>query len=458
MKQDWNYHEFKMLKSWSFFHKITHKRRIDLKQHYLFFLIISLYIINLNAHLVFSSFSTIPELTCRFVNTSFFKKVVSVNSKTVYYYKDFIYYPTYNSSYTQLVTRNTKLFSCFYKSSVGREFSRFVHVKDAFCTGQEMVAANGNYLFLNDIMNIQSIEFSNLSYEHLLFLYSPWSHTFGHFLQDCLPALLCIPQDIVNKSMIMVNFDRKGAEDWLSLFDISPSRIVVEDRWVHADNLYLYYQREPILASNIYSFQKVIVHLRKRLKVENIKATKYYIINKPPKKARYILNFDHLCKVVKQRFNQFDWNIEIAGYSNITKTSLLFAETKVLVSPSGSILMNSIFMKRNYTCGIIAINSLDIDYPNFGLGITIEIWQIMVKSFGFNHFSQIRCNIQKCITAITRVLYALEHQKWPKGTFKDMEEAFDLPAIFARARTNPYDVYDHIIDNVITVLSFIWCI
>ena len=55
----------------------------------------------------------------------------------------------------------------------------------------------------------------------------------------------------------------------------------------------------------------------------------------------------------------------------------------------------------------------------------------------FDHFAKWKpCNIHYGLTAIKRLLHALENGKWPKNTFDDMKEAFNLTQIFNESHSN----------------------
>ena len=379
-----------------------------------------------------------PNVHCFLFPEFRFKGVRKLETSDTVEMKDFIYYPTYNSSYTQLVSKNNARGICFYTSAVGREYSRFVHMKNTYCTPRKGIGKDGYLIWTNH--NIFNTTIPTLcSYKHILFLYSSWGDVFGHWLQDCMPALVCIPQEIINKSMIMVSVKFNTAVQWLAPFGIDKSRIISDKRyWYFAENLYLYYQLESNHGSTIHSMQKLIRVLRDKFKVNGIKGTKYVFSNKEKFERRSVSNFQDLFNQTIQRFPQYKWELQKWDYNHVSKLALEVASIKVLVSPSGSKCYYSIFMNHDLSCGIMMIMNKYVDYPNFGLGITLNIWQMAITHLNRSHWAKWNpCNISYSLTCIDRVLYAVKHKCWPKGTFNDMREAFDLNKIFKTAKEHP---------------------
>ena len=384
---------------------------------------------------IFILVSLLPkiELNC-LIDFPFLRNEVRLLSPSdTWEMKTFIYYPNYTSCYTQLVSRTANKSIAYYPSAVGREYSFYVHLKDMYCTPSKGIANNDNLILTNDLGLMAGFPkiFSNETFEHIVFLYSSWGDVFGHWLQDCMPALLFIPQEIINKSMIMVSINLPTAKQWLEPFGINESRILSDTRyWYYTQNLYLYYQIEKFHGSTIYSMQKLINVLRDKFKVNDIKGTKYVLSNKRKEEYRSFSNFEDLFKETCKTFPKYPWEMEEWDYSNVSKLALQVAEIKVLISPSGSKTYYDIFMNHDLSCGILLLMAGSIDFPCFGLGITLDIWQIGMTNGDVWHWAKwIPCNITNALINTKRILYAVEHHKWPEGTFNDLREAFNLTKI-----------------------------
>ena len=112
---------------------------------------------------------------------------------------------------------------------------------------------------------------------------------------------------------------------------------------------------------------------------------------------------------------------------SVSQTAKTVATFKVWIAPSGSMLMNMIYMNFNKTTGLCMICSECVDYPNCGLAITLDIWTISFTN-NFRHHSKGGglCDVSYGITCVRRLLYAIKNGKWPEESKDDMFEAFDL--------------------------------
>ena len=350
--------------------------------------------------------------------------------------KDFIYFPTYNSSYSQIVSKNSTRSVCFYSSSIAREYVRYVHMTNAFCSSAKAVAKGDTIFWIGSQYFLDQLPTAGY-YENIVFLYSPWGNIFAHWLQDCLPALLFIPHDIIEKSKIMISFKPEAAMQWLSLFNINESQILYDmDSWYYADNIYMYYSLDPISGLLLHSFAKLKDYLREKFNVNDIKASRFVFSNKNKNEWRSISNMNEFMEYVRENLPNYKWEYEEWNYSCLSCLAQNIATYKILISPPGSKLYYQIFMNPNFQCGICMISSLLIDGPNYGLGLAYEIWQIGFCN-KFDHFARWKpCNIYYGLTSIKRLLHAVENGKWPENTFEDMREVFNLTEIFNESKNN----------------------
>ena len=111
----------------------------------------------------------------------------------------------------------------------------------------------------------------------------------------------------------------------------------------------------------------------------------------------------------------------------------------MLVAPSGSNIIYSIFMNGNYTTGVCLIQSLHVDYANNMGALICEIWMIgFVNTFShWDTSHEHNCTISYGITCIRRMLHALEYGSWGYNYQKDMAEVFDFPGIFKLVKQDP---------------------
>ena len=306
-----------------------------------------------------------------------------------------------------------------------------------------MVAKDDHLFWINhrDFTDWKKRMPTKCAYENIVNLYAGCGDIFGHFLQDSLPGILFIPKEIINKSMILVPF--KNAWIWLQYFDIKPSQILYDNKaWFYADNLYMYCSTEPMNAMNVYSFKKLSNYLREKLNVTHIKGTRYVFCNKKKNERRSISNFADLIKITKENIPEYNWERDDWEINDIPSLSKSIASTKMLIAPSGSKLMNILFMNQDLSCGICIITTRSVDYPNFAIGISFNIWMIGFATDIGHYTPNQECNIFYGLTSIKRLIYALEKQAWPDETFKDMRFVFDLKNITERLKNDPTKMFE----------------
>ena len=356
--------------------------------------------------------------------------------------KHFLYYPTtYNSSYTQIFPKIPGKICCFQESLIGREYTTYVHMKYVFCSSHG-IGKNGTFLCPNECMDVNEYRTVG-SYQHITVLTARWGFVFAHWLQDCLPALFVIPEEIWKKSMIIVPIKVSMAYQWLKPFGIEKSRIICgKNKWYFAQNAYMSYGKESLFGFSVHSWQKLVSFLREAFHVNDVKATKYVFSNKKKHEKRSISNFAELINQTRKQFPQYQWEEQDWNYRNVANLVLQVAEIKVLIIPSGSKAYYEIFMNQDYTCGVVLIMGDLMDIPIYNIGLSLKIWQIG-HTEAYSHWSRWKpCNISYTLTCIEKVLYAVQNQKWPDDIFNDFREVFDIPAILKFSRENPEVIVD----------------
>ena len=379
------------------------------------------------------SFSTLPvTISLTRIYAGFhFSGIVLLTPSEACEYQEYIHYPEYNSSITQVVSNDIPKLICFYQSSIIREYAKYVHLKNVYCNSVSPVGNfDGKLYWTNAIASYLKHAKTGEAYTHVVFLYNSWGSIFGHFFQDALPALLFIPQEIISKSMIVVPMKPKYSQQYLELFGIPPERVLYKkDVWIFADNLYMYYAAEPLNALDVYSFKQLMIYLKDKLDINNLKGTRYVFSNREKDERRSISNMVEFFDYTKEKLPQYKWEIDPMKINNLKELAANVATIKLLVAPSGSKLMNVAFMNWDLSCGVCIISTEKSDIPNFALGLSLNIWQIGFFN-DIGHYKKWQpCNISYGFMSIQRLIHALQFKEWPKDTFNDMEYVFNLTEI-----------------------------
>ena len=360
--------------------------------------------------------------------------------------KFYIEKTNYTTSYHLLCPKNTSGIQIFYGSTLTREFYRYIHLQNIYCTPQKMLATHQSLIKLynmttNTITFVTQQKETKCGYEHIIYLYSAWGDVFGHFMHDCLSTILKIPKELLDKSMIMISFDYNAAIQYLHYFNISKKQVLAnKNYWYFAKNLYLFHPYEEGYGYIGHTYSKVIELLRIKTGANSIKGTRFVFINRPPKTWRHITNLLEFYSVTKIYLPKYPWElIENPSYKNLKNISKEFASFKFVVAPSGSNCVNMLYMNRNFTTGMCLIHADAADYPIYANALVSQIWVI-----GFcNYWGQWDncdryCDIQFGIFCINKILYALSYGSWPSDTYKYMFEAFDFPLLYKHAKENVF--------------------
>ena len=382
---------------------------------------------------------TFPSFSTYFFTGVYWKEVISIedlknNSEHFVKSEFFMEITNFTTSSYLLCPKNTSGAEPFYVSTLAREYSRFLHLKDVFCTPAKALAINDKLVKLYDMFSfVKRQKPTKTCYDSIIFLYSSYGNVFGHFLHDSMATLLKMPQDLINKSMIMLSFPYNIAAQYFDLFGIDKKKIIENKKyWYHAKDLYLFYPCEDVYGYIGCSFTKVVDLLREKTGVNSIIGYRYIFVNRPKGTFRHVTNLKELYFITLKILPEINWEIdEDPNYLNLLYIAKEFASYKMMVAPSGSNTVNMLYMNRNYSCGICLIHAKTADYPIYANSLMAQIWAI-----GFcNNWTQFDIGIHYCdipygLTCIKRLVYALKYHRWPESCYNDMFEAFDFQTIY----------------------------
>ena len=358
--------------------------------------------------------------------------IIFINqSNSIVSLKNIIHWSQLNSSYMFLTPINcSESFS--YVSNFIREYATYVHLKNVFCTSRRAIATkNAQIRLYPQSPQLKSQLPTAGILESVVFIYSEFAIGFGHCFTDAFPALVCIPQEIIEKSKIMICLEPKYSQPYLDVLGIPKSKIIYDMKsWYFANNLYLYYAKEARSSLNVYSFPKLVDVLRNKLGVENITGTRYVFTNKPKGVHRHIHNINQFIDLIKLEHPQFPWEYADFSPSNLTRLSHEIASYKLWCAPSGSMMHNIVYMNRNKKCGVCLISSRRIDYANYGVASQMNLWLNAISSTArIDDKRGFSVDLYYGSTCIRRLLYAMKNGKWPDDTFQDMKGLVDYPYV-----------------------------
>ena len=359
--------------------------------------------------------------------------------------KDYVHWINLTTSYGQRMPKSGyKEVVPAFASAIAREMCRFVHMKGIYCTSSKALAKENDAIRVYTDIKKKYYRVDSLECcDSIVYLFSEWGMVFAHFLHDCLPQILFIPQDILDKSKVMISYNITLAKPYLQVLGIPEEKLIYDETWYYAKDFYMCYSVEPHNGFNMYSFLRIGEIMRDKLNTTHIVSSRYIFINRLKNESRNIGNIKEFKDAANQVYCSMKWEEELLDYKNLTHIAHVFASIKILVTPSGSHVNYALFMKKNYTTGICLIKSDLIDTPNYIVGYCNQIWMNGFIHSWYHHdkTSSHDCDIGRGIQTLGSLIHAVTKHSWDSEAINNTNEVFDFQTISKVAHSDPTGVY-----------------
>ncbi|EAY03957.1 hypothetical protein TVAG_314870 [Trichomonas vaginalis G3] len=256
------------------------------------------------------------------------------------------------------------------------------------------------------------------------------SNTYGHFVADHLCSLILIPASYFINSVILIAFDAATAKTYLKCLGLPYHEVYsLTDEWFYVSEAHWLRAKELINSLNVDGLPNLQKKFYNYFNLSEIAPTKYRILNRIKGIWGRINNIEELTALIQKNYPKYDFQrLDDKVPYSIYTSSKLFAETKLLVTCSGSIVHNSIFMHKN--TGVVICGSNLIDYPEINIGYSLDIWMIhTLGNYQHGTIPEHDYNIEPVIPAISYMLYAFENNRFPADAFKKYRYAYNLTDI-----------------------------
>ena len=304
------------------------------------------------------------------------------------------------------------------------------HVNNAsLCPPYKIILQNGDVFFMfknatrftklpsHDVEEIKPI----IGYKNALYVTSAWNGPYGHFFTDAVGGLMLIPEWIWTLQPVFLTHFQPDLVDFVFSSFGHPNVTVVNMKskfYYYAENFFLITGNEQWHTFGLHTFYIMKRKIRDYYKLTIIKPTKYHYINKKPGKRRHFINLNEVMEIARHE-TQLDWTLINTTFKDRLAQAKVYAESRMIVSPSGSISFNTLFMEDG--TGLISLNANKIDAPQTFFCQMIRIWNIIIIHENMGHFGKPGyADTDKVIINIKRMLYTIEHQRLPS------EDLFDL--------------------------------
>ena len=170
---------------------------------------------------------------------------------------------------------------------------------------------------------------------------------YGHFLADCLIPMLLLPEDVLQRSYVLGGSSPPFINDGLLTIGIRNEQIINVTflEWFYAKRMHTFAGKRPSLSFFGYSCLNFNRIMTKKLNLNSIPPTKYFLQNRKQGNFRHIGNFGELIEDVRQKFSGIKWLILPDMIGNYSKTAQIWASARFVWAITGSNSINAVFMK-----------------------------------------------------------------------------------------------------------------
>ena len=306
--------------------------------------------------------------------------------------------------------RNTR-----YSGLLVREIYDFFHLNNVICGFHHILDTNGNYYNYPYIPTDRPLNSSihiDMSFPNVVWCDFKFT-SFGHWFHDHLASLLKIPNYVWETSPVIISrCGSRYVSESVKVLGLHNCELILKSVNFFAENLYFVHTPELFLGFTYQTYNLLRNKILKYYKTDKIIPNAYNCMNKEPNWHRHIHNMNELIEMLKISTKQ-KWGLIPNNYTNVSYISITFASTKLLVIPQGSITFNMFYMHPK--TGILFLMSETLDICNFSIAFLLGIWTIsqLHKNIPFVGGNGGSINISQAITNVFRLMYTLDHQKYP---------------------------------------------
>jgi capsular polysaccharide biosynthesis protein len=193
-------------------------------------------------------------------------------------------------------------------------------------------------------------------YDECICITHEYGWFFAHLIIDFLPRFFLVPEEVRQRSNVIVTSAFPQMIEALSLVGIKNSQIVYlePERLIKVNTLHTV---APITCTKFYG--NLLLNMRKiiadRYGLDKRPPTNYIIYNRENAQYRVITNFDEITKAIKLSFPKYRWkNFKIP--SCLVDQFKYFNSIRVFIAVHGAAFANTLFMQPETVCGEVQVD------------------------------------------------------------------------------------------------------
>lgn len=312
--------------------------------------------------------------------------------------------------------------------TLSREVSEFFQLKDVFIETVVFGLSTGDYWRVITSRILENPIPTKMAFEHVVFS-SYGCSGFGHFYHDHLSALLKIPQWVWDLNPVIVfRFNQSFVRNAFKIFGFDKYKVVMPSKnyFIYAMNAYTARTPESYQGYGTATYKYLRKRLREYYNTTNIKPEKYYYMNKEKGWHRHFKNLDEAIGVLSNETNT-TWTFIPPKYNDMKTFAATFATIKALISSSGAIAFNMLYM--NEGVGMLLLMANHLDWCNVGFCYSLNNFAICQLHLDMEHWGAPgNTNITRFVQNGKKLIYFSIHHCLPedKGNYI---EALDINKI-----------------------------
>ena len=301
------------------------------------------------------------------------------------------------------------------------------HLKNMYCTYTGSFITS-DYQFI-DIEPISAIKWIRAvangrviaSFENIVTVGHTQVFQFGHFVADVLAPIVIFPEEIIQKSFVVINKASKRFQELLEACDINLQQVIFVDKgeWVFAKNLYAPISPLPHLSH----YGKLITRLSSKLKryynTSELLPTRFLFINRPRGLSRRMQNMEELSRMAQTQFPKYNFEY-IEDTNSFKESALQWGTAKFMFVIVGSNNAKNVFMQENTVLIVGLANVMESCAP-LRSG-PLKIFTLEYRNKEMNHWitKPTYCDPKRSMRAISIGMYVVEHGRFnPDESFHD---------------------------------------
>lgn len=258
---------------------------------------------------------------------------------------------------------------------------------------------------------------------------------FGHFLNDLMCGLVLTPSDILEDAEIFIRYRNVNTiKSYCELLGFDPNHFhKLPNDWIYCNELFICESAAGLSSLHV-SWRDLNRHIYRVNKFDEIPAVNHIFINKQKTEWGCVLNEEEIYEYAKKEYPQYNWMIlEPKAALKTMEFAKTLASAKILLSASGSLAFNDLFLRPQ--SGVYLMASNHRDNPAFLTAFSLDLYLLACGTdniqFGFNYTGG-KFPISQFKETFPLLLSAVYNHSWPDNLDQLANRYYDYTELYKK--------------------------